>query len=138
MGVSSDAPALDMVYKLVAYEGTPRLKLSTGKGLPPGPKQVFRTVEGGESVRDLIGRRNEVLPGQPLLRKVMEGGEVLEGGIEPLDAIRERARREVDALPEQLRRLEPADPPYGVTLSEGLRELQVAVAARVTGGRGEP
>lgn len=137
MGVSSDAPALDMVYKLVAYEGTPRLKLSTGKGLPPGPKQVFRTVGGGESVRDFIGRRDEVLPGQPLLRKVMEGGEVLEGGIESLEAIRERARREVAALPERLRRLEPADPPYPVTLSEGLRELQAAVAARVTGGGGE-
>ena len=31
MGVSADAPSLDMAYKLVEYAGTPRLKLSTKK-----------------------------------------------------------------------------------------------------------
>jgi nicotinate phosphoribosyltransferase len=42
MGVSADAPSLDIVYKLAEYGGRGRLKLSTGKRLLPGPKQVFR------------------------------------------------------------------------------------------------
>jgi nicotinate phosphoribosyltransferase len=36
MGVSEDAPALDMAYKLTAYAGEGRLKLSPGKRILPG------------------------------------------------------------------------------------------------------
>ncbi|MBX6365994.1 MAG: nicotinate phosphoribosyltransferase, partial [Gemmatimonadetes bacterium] len=47
MGVSSDAPALDgMAYKLTEYAGRGRTKLSTGKFVYPGRKQVWRVEEG--------------------------------------------------------------------------------------------
>ena len=52
MGVSRDVPALDMVYKLVDYAGRGRLKLSTGKAVLPGRKQVFRVERN-----DLAGPR---------------------------------------------------------------------------------
>ena len=42
MGVSADAPFLDLVYKLVEVDGRPVLKLSAGKATLPGRKQVWR------------------------------------------------------------------------------------------------
>ena len=41
MGVSRDVPALDMAYKLVETPVKSRLKLSTGKALLPGRKQIL-------------------------------------------------------------------------------------------------
>jgi nicotinic acid phosphoribosyltransferase len=61
-------PELDMAYKLVEYADKGRLKLLTRKLLYPGRKQTFRQVEKGQMVRDLIGRFDEVLPGEPLLQ----------------------------------------------------------------------
>ncbi|NIU35139.1 MAG: nicotinate phosphoribosyltransferase, partial [Gemmatimonadetes bacterium] len=131
MGVSNDAPALDIAYKLTHYAGKGRLKLSPGKKILPGRKQIFRIEEGGRAVRDVIGRADEELPGRPLLRKVMEGGERLPEARESLDAARERAREERARLPEELRALEPADPPYPVQVSEELRDYQTEVARRM-------
>ena len=62
MGVSQDAPGLDIAYKLCAYGGRGRLKLSTGKPVLPSRKQVFRIEEDGRAVRDVIARAEEVLP----------------------------------------------------------------------------
>ncbi|MGH7555712.1 MAG: nicotinate phosphoribosyltransferase, partial [Longimicrobiales bacterium] len=59
MGVSSDAPALDMAYKLTSYAGRGRVKLSTGKPIWPGPKQVFREHSNGRFVRDVIASADE-------------------------------------------------------------------------------
>ena len=60
MAVSADAPALDIVYKLVEYAGTPRLKTSTGKSIIPGRKQVFRAINpSGGFYSDLIGLAGE-------------------------------------------------------------------------------
>ncbi|CAM5411035.1 hypothetical protein SANTM175S_02420 [Streptomyces antimycoticus] len=42
MGVSADAAALDTAYKLVDYDGTPVMKLSSAKATAPGTKQVWR------------------------------------------------------------------------------------------------
>jgi nicotinate phosphoribosyltransferase len=62
MGVSGDAPSLDMAYKLVEYDGRPRLKLSTKKVSLLGQKQVFRITAGnGKYERDFIGLREQSL-----------------------------------------------------------------------------
>jgi hypothetical protein len=45
------------------------------------------------------------------------------GEREPLDALRERCRQSVDALPARLRALEPDPPPYEVRTSPGLDAL---------------
>lgn len=136
MGVSEDAPALDMAYKLTDYAGQGRLKLSPGKRILPGRKQVYRVEEGaGEertAVRDVIARADEEgVPGRPLLVQVMAGGERLAAGRATLEQARERARDEIGRLPERLRALEPADPPYPVEVSAGLRELQEQVVERL-------
>jgi nicotinate phosphoribosyltransferase len=131
MGVSADAPSLDMVYKLSEYAGAGRLKLSTGKVILPGAKQVFRVEEEGEAVRDVIGRADESGPGRALLRPVMRDGRRLRAGAVDLDEARRHAAAEVGRLPSRIRALEAADPPYPVSVSEELAGLQREVAERV-------
>ena len=125
---SASAPSFDAVYKLVAYGGEGRVKRSPGKATLPGRKQVFRRRGArGEAAGDEIAAADERLDGEPLLAPVMRGGERLEAGAEPLARARERAASEIARLPERLRRLEPASPPYGVEVSAALR----AAAARL-------
>jgi len=131
MGVSRDAPALDIAYKLTSYADRGRLKLSPGKGILPGRKQVWRIEERGQYRQDVIGRADENRPGEPLLQKVMEGGRCLPAGDEGLDDARERARRARGRLPPRIRSLEVADPPYPVKVSEALRRHADAVEERV-------
>jgi nicotinate phosphoribosyltransferase len=122
MGVSRDAPSLDIAYKLVEYAGRPRMKLSTGKVLLPGRKQVFRVERDGTADHDVFARRDEAAHGQPLLRQVMSGGRRTPEGRVPLDEARTRARDEVARLPPRIRSLEPASPPYPVHVSPPLAE----------------
>jgi nicotinate phosphoribosyltransferase len=117
MGVSEDAPSLDIAYKLCAYAGTGRVKLSTGKPILPGRKQVFRVMEDGIAVRDVIARADEALEGTPLLAAVMRDGVRLEAGEVALDEIREHANSELDRLPARVRALEPANLLYPVSVS---------------------
>jgi nicotinate phosphoribosyltransferase len=132
MGVSADAPSLDMVYKLAEYAGAGRVKLSSGKAILPGAKQVFRVEEDGMAVRDVIGRADESGPGRPLLETVMRAGQRVGPGVAtPLDEARRHAARELARLPGRIRSLERADPPYPVTVSEALAGLQREVAAHV-------
>lgn len=67
--VSADRPAVDIVYKLVAYDGRPVAKHSAGKATLPGAKQVFRTPE-----HDVIALRDERRDGVPLLSRVWING----------------------------------------------------------------
>jgi nicotinate phosphoribosyltransferase len=117
LGVSADVPCLDMVYKLVAYAGKDRIKLSTSKVLFPGRKQVFREEAEGVARMDVLARHGEQLKGRPLLRPVMRDGKRVEGASPPLSEIRAYVRRELERLPPVLRRLEPVSPPYRVEAS---------------------
>lgn len=118
LAVMADAPELDMAYKLVEYAGKGRLKLSAKKVLYPGRKQVFRQVENGQMVRDLIGRFDEELPGEPLLQPLIRQGKPL--ARVDLEESRRRFARELNRLPEPLRRLE-AGARYPVTISDRLQ-----------------
>ena len=131
MGVSRDAPALDMAYKLTEYAGAGRLKTSPGKAILPGRKQVFRVERDGRAVEDVVARCGESLPGRPLLAQVMRRGRRLPGASEPLERTRARAAAELGLLPDSVRALEPAAPPYPVSISEALRDHQREVGERV-------
>lgn len=122
LDTSDDAPYLECAYKLVEYAGQPRVKTSAGKATLPGRKQVFRRTEGGVLAGDTIALEGERLPGEPLLRKVMEGGRRLEASRE-LSAISRYAAAQLRTLPENLRRLEK-EPPYDVRISPALLRLQ--------------
>ncbi|MDY7230224.1 nicotinate phosphoribosyltransferase [Hyalangium rubrum] len=117
LGVSSDVPCLDMVYKLVAYAGKDRIKLSTSKVLYPGRKQVYRVEEHGVARKDVLARHGEMVPGRPLLRPMMREGKRVAGASPSLVEIQEHTRRELSRLPPEVRRLEPLNPPYRVEAS---------------------
>lgn len=124
MGVSDDAPALDTAYKLTEYGGMGRLKLSSGKQILPGRKQVFRQIEGGRAVRDVIARANEQLPGRPLLQCVMRDGERLVEEMASLDDARKLARDEIALLPDEIRGIHPPETSYEVTVSDSLTDYR--------------
>jgi nicotinate phosphoribosyltransferase len=120
MGVSGDAPSLDMVYKLTSYRGRGRMKLSTNKVVLPGRKQVFRRRGDAGFSGDVIALSEESLDGEPLLRPVMRDGRRLSAGLETLDRMRQRAERDLAALPRVLRDLAPAQPKYPIHISDAL------------------
>lgn len=95
--VSQDHPGLDIVYKLVAYEERAVAKFSGVKSTFPGPKQVFR--HDPDITQDVLTIREDDGSGRPLLRPVWRDGRRL---IDPFDveAVRERVRAELAALPE--------------------------------------
>lgn len=121
MGVSADAPYTDMAYKLVEYADRPVLKLSTGKQSLPGKKQVFRVKDGNRLAKDVVDRRKEIHPGEPLLLQVMERGKRLQEP-EALDDIRQRFLDEIEALEEPVKRIESPDR-YTVQIGASLQDL---------------
>ncbi len=122
LDASTDAPILDMVYKLQEYAGRPRRKRSEGKATWPGRKQIYRRVAAdGRWVGDTLGLEHAPHPGEPLLAPVMEQGRRLQPP-EPLSAIRDRVRAQLAALPEALRTHQTA-PPYPVDIAPELRAL---------------
>src|SRR5262249_43095462 len=69
LAVSDGAPFFDLVYKLVAFDGRPVLKLSAGKATLPGAKQVWRRSEGARFGGDVVTLAGEDGPpgAEPLL-----------------------------------------------------------------------
>lgn len=129
MGVSADAPSLDVAYKLVEYAGRPAIKLSTGKLLLPGRKQVFRVERDDVADHDLLARHDEAPRGRPLLHRVMSRG--ARARRVSLDEARHHAADELRRLPAPIRAITPADPPYRVDVSEQLQQDLQSAAQRV-------
>ncbi|MEE9277104.1 MAG: nicotinate phosphoribosyltransferase [Dehalococcoidia bacterium] len=128
---SADAPSLDAVYKLSAYAGSGRMKLSTEKVTLPGRKQVFRRFKDGVAVEDRIALHDEQLDGEPLLVPVMRGGRRLPAGRVTLEETRARAQTAVGQLAEPLRGLDAAPSAYPVRVSDALRAEQSRLRERL-------
>ncbi len=130
MNTSADAPYFDCAYKLQEYDGEPRRKRSEGKATWPGRKQVWRRYDGeGRFAGDTLSLADEPQAGEPLLVPVVRGGKPAC----PRPALarsRDLAKRQLERLPEALRSLDPAKPPYPVVVTEGLRRLAAQIDAR--------
>jgi nicotinate phosphoribosyltransferase len=117
---SADAPTLETVYKLVALDGRPMAKRSTGKATRPGAKQVWRRPGFAGDVLALDG---EPAPGpgaESLLEEVDLDAEP--GDAESVAAARGRFEAEWSALPPEYRHL--TNPTrYEVEVSAGLKAL---------------
>jgi nicotinate phosphoribosyltransferase len=128
LSTASDAPSLGAVYKLVEIErggrDVPISKHSVGKQTHPGRKQVWRHVQNGQAIEDLIELADATpdVPGlRPLLRRVMSEGH-REVAPAEVSELRTRSRRAIAELPEAVRRLQ--DPArYSVRFGSGLRAL---------------
>ena len=131
MGVSADAPYLNMAYKMVMYNGRPVMKLSSGKVSLAGPKQVFRQKnEQGFFKGDLIGLlKEEMADCESLLKTVMQDGKRLFPR-EPLPEIQDRFREEFNLLPETYKDLQ-GNPNYPVEITPRLQALQDQVRREI-------
>jgi nicotinate phosphoribosyltransferase len=78
---------------------------------------------------DTLSVEDDDQPGEPLIELVMRAGKPLEPR-PTLDQIRAHAARELERLPEPLRRLEP-DASYPVEVSDVLRRLAAEVDGRM-------
>ncbi|MDY7115007.1 nicotinate phosphoribosyltransferase [Halomonas sp. SSL-5] len=126
MGVSSDAPVIDLSYKLVEYADTPRLKHSPGKINLPCPKQLYRRRDGeGRYAGDIIALRDEPgIEGEALLRPMVRNGRVADDEMALAEGARERVADALRCMPACLLRLEAGHADYPVALSPALERLR--------------
>ena len=112
---------LESVYKLVAYDGRPVMKLSTGKETAPGAKQVFRSAGG-----DVIALREERPPSgaEAVLVPVMRAGRRVHRG--SIEDARRRFESDLNLLPTSARQLRDPVPPT-VTVSAEAEALTTHV-----------
>jgi nicotinate phosphoribosyltransferase len=129
LDASIDAPSLDCAYKLQEYAGKPRRKLSEGKVTWPGSKQVWRSYGTAGRMRgDILSLETDSQAGEALIAPVMRAGKRL-APAPTLAQIRERAVRELERLPEPLRKLE-AGTDYPVQISKALSALVAQMDAK--------
>jgi nicotinate phosphoribosyltransferase len=126
--VSTDAPSLGGIYKLVEIENSAgksyHAKFSEEKATHPGTKQVYRFRDAtGIFARDLIACSGErVQAGEPLLQPAMRNAKRTIQPTESLHKIRDRVRGQLELLPNSVRRLtDPAR--FPVTFSPELQKL---------------
>lgn len=124
VGVSADAPYLDVVYKMVHFKGRNVRKLSPGKITLAGEKQVFRKSDpNGRYLEDIMGLRDDIMDqGKPLLKKVMENGEILRPH-PPLQTIQDRFKKNFSLLDDRYKSI-LEHKAYPVNLSNSLQKLQ--------------
>lgn len=131
MGVSADAPYLDTAYKMVECGQRPSLKLSPGKATWAGKKQVFRlAAQTGRLKKDVIGLRDDRLPGESLLQKVMSRGKITVK-LPSLPEIRKRFLDEFSRLDEKYKGIDGSGPHFPVSFSPRLRRLQAKTARSI-------
>jgi nicotinate phosphoribosyltransferase len=122
LDTSEDAPYLDCAYKLQEYAGIPRRKRSEGKTTWPGTKQVYRHFDAdGFLSGDTITLEVAPSAGRPLLKAIMQAGELVEP-LPPLEQIIVYTKDQLNRLPESLKVLKNA-PPYPVRIASELKAL---------------
>ena len=127
VGVSADAPFVDVVYKMVRFKGRDVRKLSPGKVTLAGEKQVFRkSDQNGRYSEDIIGQRDEIIAeGKPLLEKVMGNGKILRSHPQ-LQMLQEKFKENFAALDDRYKSIQDHNA-YPVKLSTRLENLQERV-----------
>ena len=131
MGTSSDLPFTDVIYKLVETgmpEGKPLpvMKISENKETLPFKKQVFRKFAPGKVMKqDSISLASEKKPGQPLLKKVMYKGSVLEKR-EDVFTQKKKLKKKAESLPKELKAITTLYK-YPVVLTERLEKSSAVV-----------
>ena len=122
LDTSEDAPYMECAYKLMEYDGKPRLKKSSGKATLPGRKQVLRRLQDGIMVGDLVAEEGDLQEGAPLIAKVMDQGRRLSPPANPAE-IAAYTKSQLQSLPEYLRKLS-STPSYPVEIAPSLIRLR--------------
>lgn len=128
LGVSADAPYLDLAYKLVEYEGKPVLKLSPGKRTWVGRKQVYRYYDNqGRMIRDVLTLAEDRQEGEPLLRDFVINSHIVRNPT--IEEGRAAFKEHYRALPDEYKDIRPKAK-YKVEIAEHLLMLEEEVARR--------
>lgn len=137
IGTAEDSPSIDLAYKLTAYAGKPRMKISTGKKSYPERKQVFRRSDSeGNYLGDTVTLRDEKAEGEALLTPIMLNGKIVSGAIKPLDEAVQEAQQAVKKLPKALRSLDTPEQEYSVKISDKLKQLQSDTEKKIQDSQG--
>jgi nicotinate phosphoribosyltransferase len=135
LATPSDAPLLNLVYKLVEVERAGKIqgaaKLTQAKVTYPGRKQVFRySNRRGEFENDKIALEGEPANGgTPLLVPVMHEGRRIQAP-EPITTLRDRCADGLAHLREKYRRIDKTAE-YPVKYSKQLEKLLDTIRKRV-------
>ena len=124
VGVSADAPYLDIVYKLVRLGNRNIRKLSPGKITLAGEKQIFRRRDAaGMYLEDIIACREETIAdASPLLEPVMVNGKKTQATV-ALPDIRENFARHFERLDPRYKAIARHET-FPVKISDRLNALQ--------------
>ncbi len=139
MGASSDAPSLDVIYKIAevtSEDGSfvPTMKFSEEKVTLPGRKQVFRKLDRqGRYLKDMIGLEGEAL-GEPLLKQVMRAGEVVYAP-RPLTILQETALKNLSCLKPEYKKIH-SQKVYPVAISAKLKKTIRDISRQIKRKRG--
>jgi nicotinate phosphoribosyltransferase len=104
LDTSEDAPYIECAYKLMEYDGKPKLKKSSGKATLPGRKQVMRCFREGTMAKDTVTLEGDVQEGIPLVEKVMDQGRRL-SPTPDVAALAAYTKSQLQSLPKYLRQL---------------------------------
>lgn len=132
MGVSSDAPYLDVIYKLSEISQDdgkflPTMKLSQRKVTYPGRKQIFRIKDKkGNYVKDVLALEGEKIKGQPLLIKVVSKGKIIYK-TPPIRELQRRTEVNLSKLPIKYKQIYPKYQ-YPIVISPKLKKLTLSLA----------
>lgn len=126
LATSEDAPSLSVVYKLVEIEKNNRhlyrAKISPGKIMYPGKKQIYREIRENHFVKDLIVLDEEKeVQGNKLLIQYVKNGKVV-NSFPTLDEIRDYVRENLQKLPDEFLSLDKKVD-YKVEFSDKLKTL---------------
>ncbi|MCX9083630.1 MAG: nicotinate phosphoribosyltransferase [Candidatus Methanoperedens sp.] len=129
-------PALDGIYKLsdVVEQGEhlPKMKLSeeTVKSTLPGKKKVWRVIEKGIFVKDIISLDDEIMDNaKPLLEQIVKNGRII-CKRPSLDMIRQRAALDLASLVDKYKKLDQAAV-YPVEFSQKLADLRESIVEKI-------
>ncbi|MFW9950499.1 MAG: nicotinate phosphoribosyltransferase, partial [Candidatus Thorarchaeota archaeon] len=124
LATSRDDPSLAVVYKLMEYQGKPKIKTSEKKITFPGEKQIYRTYnKNGLFKEDILMLEGETPPSnsEALLIPIMKKG-ILNCQIPSLNEIKQYYLKNIEKLPNEFKDLDKNED-YKVKISNKLNDL---------------
>jgi nicotinate phosphoribosyltransferase len=124
LATSRDDPTLSGVYKLIEYNGKPKIKISEEKLTFPGKKQIYRICDSkGIFIKDILSLDNEKAPNnsEALLIPIMEKGN-LNYKIPEILEIQKYYFKNIEKLPEEFKKLDE-NHVFKLEISEKLSNL---------------
>lgn len=124
LATSRDDPTISGVYKLIEYNGIPKIKISEEKVTYPGIKQVYRIFDNdGKFKKDILSLENEPAPSnsEPQLFQIVKSGELIKE-LPKLDDIQKFCLENIKKLPNPYKKLEEAHL-FELQISKKLQQL---------------